>query len=160
MITALDTETFPISVDAVSPKVVCASWARQLQTGDRTSTVVGNADDLHHSLKTSLAQDTLVLHNGAYDLACIALTYPDLLPLIYKALQERRIHDTLIREVMWYLAYSGNPEYRAGAKIGYSLAEIAKRRTGRVLSGKVRSIVDRKIILEYENADLCCRDGL
>lgn len=131
MITALDTETFPISVDAVSPKVVCASWAR-----GRGSSVVGNGDsDLEGLLRAQL-QGELVLHNGSYDLVCIAKTYPDLLPLIYKALQERRIHDTLIREVMWYLAYSGNPEYRAGAKIGYSLAEIAKRRTGRVLAGK------------------------
>ena len=132
-LTALDTETFLIFAGQLAPPLVCVSWAAE---------VFGRADSgvIHHGdhaaklfVETALEGET-VFHNAPFDLAVLAVKWPDLLPVIFKALDEGRVHDTCTREKLLDLArgtfrFEEDEEGKVRAK-GYSLFDLAIRRLG------------------------------
>jgi len=133
---AFDVETFPITNGNLDPRVVCCSFS--------PGSVIGNAPlgVLEERLKQELESARhLVGHNVAYDLSCIAKTWPQLRPLIWRAYKQRRIHDTLIREKLLNLAAHGNIDTLAGRQVGYSLQAIAKDRLGVDLSDDKSSTI-------------------
>lgn len=64
--------------------------------------------------------------NIKYDLCCVAGTWPDLLPLIFEALDEGRIHDTRVNEQIHLLGTLGDVE----GGVSTHLAELARRWLG------------------------------
>ena len=129
---AFDTETALIKPGLLAPPLVCISIADGV-----------DVDLVHHTgarevVKAMLESGrVLVGHNVSYDFGVIAAAWPDLLPAIFDAYESNRVTDTMLREKLQHIAigvYRGF-EHVDGkyVKLGYSLAEVAKRRVGRTL---------------------------
>jgi DNA polymerase-1 len=123
---AIDTETHLIEVANLAPRMVC------LTACEGSDTILfaraDGFDTLHGVVKGWLESDTLVFHNAPFDLAVICREWPDLLPVAFKALEEGRVHDAMVREKLLNLTNTGNLEFRdvAGAQkpIQYNLAAL------------------------------------
>jgi hypothetical protein len=111
---ALDVETFPIRVGDQLPRVVCVSLANE-----------HGATILHHSeleliLKDLLRNAIIVGHNIAFDMGCIALSYPSLASLIDQAYEQNRIRCTML--------WAQLADFAKGANFGkYGLDAVASR---------------------------------
>jgi DNA polymerase I-like protein with 3'-5' exonuclease and polymerase domains len=113
-VVALDTETYLIGPEAISPKVVCVSLANR----EDASTVDSDLLAAHrwetlHILKSLLTNDEVALvgHNMAYDLCCIRETWPELTMLIWDKLAKGLVTDTMIREKLLNLSQYGDIEF-------------------------------------------------
>lgn len=126
---AFDTETHLIAPGLLTPKLVCVSVAfdNEVQLYDRfTGTNV--VQDL-----LSKPDVVIIGHNVAYDLGVLCARRPELLPLVFDAMDAGRIRDTKIRQELLDIA-SGRST-RNGAtfalrngewvKAAYSLAGLA-----------------------------------
>lgn len=91
-----DTETFLISPGCQAPRVVTGQWKLSPPTGGAALSPVqwahGNPKhgNFHDVLDTALRNSITTGHNLPYDLACIAASYDDLLPLVFQALDDDR----------------------------------------------------------------------
>lgn len=100
MICALDTETYLFSPGRMAPVLVCGSVAQTindkivgelLSTPNEAHARFGNFFDAGH---------TIAFANAAYDLAVMAQRDASLLPTIFRALREGRVHDVLIVQAL------------------------------------------------------------
>lgn len=134
---ALDTETHLIKPGLLAPRIVCFSWA---EPGEEPLLELRDAglDRLRRVLHTT---DHLTSHNAPFDLACAAADAPDLLPLIFRAYRDGRIHCTISRQKVIDVAL-GMRKFRRRkradgtlyvTKAGYTLAELVELYTGRHL---------------------------
>ncbi len=88
----------------------------------------------------SLLSDPNILfigHNVSYDMGVACSNYPHLLPLVFKAYEDDRVTDTMLRQKLLDIAggtYRGylNPENK-WVKVDYSLLACTRRHTGRML---------------------------
>ena len=141
MYTALDVETFPIAQGVLDPKVVCCSFSDP-------EVVIGNTkeENLEAKLRDVIDNKYIIGHNIAFDMACIMKTYPSLTSSIFKAYEEKRVHDTFIREKLINLGTHGDLDKMGGARIDYSLAGLAMSRLGTDIyntkEGNVRTSYD------------------
>jgi hypothetical protein len=75
-----------------------------------------------------------VLQNAAYDLSVVSKEIPETMPLIWKALDEGRVKDTKIREMLYNLTATGNIDKveldGVVSRADYSLAGMLKKYTG------------------------------
>ena len=97
---AFDTETHLITPGLLTPKLVCVSLAfdNEVQLYDRfTGTNV--VEDLLQK-----SDVVLVGHNVAYDLGVLCARRPELLPLVFNAMDAGRICDTKIRQELLDIA--------------------------------------------------------
>jgi DNA polymerase-1 len=120
----VDSETWPIVPGNLTPKMVCGQFATK--GSDARILLREEALDELHSL-LSYPGDTLVFHNGPFDLAVAANERPSLLPLIFEALEHDRIKDTEVREKLLNIAdgtlkFDEDEEGNA-VKVSYSLGE-------------------------------------
>lgn len=133
---AWDIETQLIGYGQVIPPFICATATYPTEGGLQEDIVcVQDADHVEY-LKWLVASDKeIVLHNSAYDLAVLAVNYPETLPLIWQALDDERVHDTLIREMLFNLTNCGNidmVEVRgAQRRAEYSLTALGKLYLGK-----------------------------
>ncbi len=95
---AMDTETFPIKPGMLAPRIVCFSW------GEREPEAIDKHLELRdHGLlrlhrKLSDPTQHITIHNAPFDLACASEDMPQLVPLIFDAYAEGRIHCTISRQ--------------------------------------------------------------
>lgn len=122
---AIDTETYLIRGRNIPP-IICVSFARM--QGDEWETGVMRGEDAFYLLETALTSDTVVMHNARFDLGVIGRAWPSLIPSIYRALAENRIHDTKIREKLHKIAHGGSGS-------GIMLTEGGNRLTKLSLAG-------------------------
>lgn len=122
---AIDTETYLIRGRNIPP-IICVSFARM--QGDEWETGVTRGEDAFYLLETALTSDTIVMHNARFDLGVIGRAWPSLVPSIYRALAENRIHDTKIREKLHKIAHGGSGS-------GIMLTEDGNRLTKLSLAG-------------------------
>ena len=122
---AIDTETYLIRGRNIPP-IICVSFARM--QGDEWETGVMRGEDAFYLLETALKSDTIVMHNARFDLGVIGRAWPSLVPSIYRALAENRIHDTKIREKLHKIAHGGSGS-------GIMLTEDGNRLTKLSLAG-------------------------
>lgn len=130
---ALDLETRLIAPRFQAPRPICVSTAHRV--GEEVETLLCKADGawvFHHVLK-----DTIVGHNIAFDMACLGAHYPELLPAIFRAYDEDRITDTMIRAKLLDIAkgcYRGFWGRRGEKleKISYGLGDPEKGGIGLV----------------------------
>jgi hypothetical protein len=95
---ALDTETYRFRAGEQAPKIVCGSSA-QLVDGKIVGELLEGRKHTAEVFRSHLDNDmTVAFANAAYDLAVLAQQDSTLLPLIFKALREGRIHDVLIAQ--------------------------------------------------------------
>lgn len=132
MIHAFDTETYPICDGNPLPKGVCLSYASE--NGDRD--VLTFADGLLWLREKLERGDHLVAHNAPFDEGVCAATDPILLPLIYKAYNEGRLHDTVNRQKILdnargALKTEWDPDTDVYSKQKYDLAFLVHKYLGR-----------------------------
>ncbi len=131
---SFDFETHPIAYGSPYPRPICASFSDGSQTH-----LMGVADAGFEALIESVmglfsqSGPPVVNHNISFDLACIAVHYPQAMGRIFTALFDwRNVHCTLIREKMLVLADTGDLAWmRVGdtnSKLLFGLADVMKRR--------------------------------
>ena len=132
---AFDTETHLIAPGLLTPKLVCVATA--IEAGAVVLDRFGGTDFIEECLGD--VNTTLVGHNVAYDLGVLCARRPELLPLVFEAMDAGRIRDTKIRQELLDIA-SGRSS-RNGAtfalrngewvKAAYSLAGLAGHYLGK-----------------------------
>ena len=148
---AFDFETALIRPGLLAPPPVCLTAFDDLQHGQKSRALIwhcylerkGQPDPwqsdsykfLRHHLES--VDSVLVGANTAFDLAVAATAWPDLLPLIFEALDAERVYDVQINERLIDISrgeldgkWIADPEAPEGNKFIkhlYSLADIAKR---------------------------------
>jgi hypothetical protein len=137
---AFDTETFRIGPKCLAPKMVCASFAHLDEAGSPYSYLFGNHPDdgVEERLYKALKDESLkkITHAGGYDYLVVMASYPDLIPVVFDALESGACTDTIVREKLLNLSRTGNLEnYRTpdgrDVHIGYSLADFGKQYLGK-----------------------------
>lgn len=135
-----DTETWLIAPGRLAPRLVCVT-----AQGDASPVqIFGRLDDWKTPVAAALESDVVVGHNVAYDLAVLATEAPDLVPLIWKAYDDGRVGDTLIRAQLIAIALGRfkfdptipNSKGELGAVPTWSLAGLAERFLGETVTGK------------------------
>lgn len=130
---AWDSETYRIGPGSLAPKMVCATFAYRDSEGEVDRLLLGNhpGDGLEARLKWMLTDPNLIVvtHNGGFDHAVICVSYPQLIPLVFAALQSGRFTDTLWREKLLNLSTSGRLKNLplpdgTSKRLSYSLATL------------------------------------
>ncbi len=118
----LDTETYLIEPGRAAPRVVCI----QVQHDAAPPAIYRARDSNTESILAKLltSDDGIVGHNIAYDFACIAATWPKLIPLIWSKYDRDLVCDTMIAQQVLDIGYSGGFVGR------YSLAALSERFLG------------------------------
>lgn len=131
-----DCESHLIKPGCAAPRMVCVSTASESgKTGlfDRVSGL--------QLMQKALSDASVIIvgHNVFYDLGlCCAEDPAIFVPLVFKAFDDFRIRDTIIRQQLIDIA-TGNLKYRLDpetdtyVKTGYTLADLVLRLLGRVL---------------------------
>lgn len=129
----LDTETYLIQPGLQAPPLVVMSMVGDPTMGASLLLRDEALVTVRNLLRNPGAH--LVLQNAAFDMAVFASEQDDLLPLIFAAYDAGRIHCTRIREMLLHNALEGlNDADGGGPRVGFSLADIVKRRFGVDLS--------------------------
>ena len=126
-----DTETKLIRPGLLAPDVICLQSALD-EDGDLPSNgpvEIRTRDEISDYMVTILKSDCLLeAFNGAFDWVVLCANFPELTPLIFKALGEGRGRDPMIREVLTEIR---DGTLRDRPIRGYfSLAGILKRKLG------------------------------
>ena len=151
---AIDTETALIQRALLAPPISCLTYC--WEDKDPDIIVYHNKKELYEFIKAwfQLKYVHIIAHNAAYDMAVICAEWPSLIPIIFQAYEEGRIHCTRIRQKLLDIAlgYLGSDEPGEKNKgwytnsfdkkrylIKYSLSHLHYRRTGEQLEkGDVR----------------------
>lgn len=129
----LDTETYLIQPGLQAPPLVVMSMVGDPTMGASLLLRDEALVTVRNLLRNPSAH--LILQNAAFDMAVFASEQDDLLPLIFAAYDAGRIHCTRIREMLLHNALEGlNDADGGGPRVGFSLADIVKRRFGVDLS--------------------------
>lgn len=134
---SFDLETHLIQPGLLAPPICCASWATR--NGSEMITDLTPRESVMRQVETQLGRgDTWVGANIAYDFACVLAARPDLMPLIWRAYEEGRVHDVQIAATLNAIAEGrmreGELYRRDGSRImsgRYSLDECVKEWLGR-----------------------------
>jgi DNA polymerase-1 len=137
---AFDTETSLIRPGRTAPPMTCMTWQEvELAAGEVVSK--GEAKICLHTGALLLMREwladpgvMLVGHNVAFDMAVICAEFPELQAPVFRAYENDRITDTMLRQKQLDIAagcYRGMfGEDRKWIKLDYSLAVCAKRLAG------------------------------
>ncbi len=130
---AIDTETALFRPGVMAPELACATWASKGSSG------IVHHTEAHDWLEEILRNTEIhiVGHFFSYDAAVFCSAFPDLVPLVFAAYDADRITCSKLRMQLVDIA-QGTYRGRAASdgtwiKYGYSLLEVAKRLTGRLL---------------------------
>jgi DNA polymerase-1 len=124
---AWDLETHLIAANNIAPKPVCISIA----STDGYSALYSTAEPEFDEAVEMVLTGHSVGHNVSFDLGVLLAHRPQFAPLLWKALDEDRVTDTMIREKLIVLADTGDLEYVEapdGSRIkrGYHQADLEK----------------------------------
>jgi hypothetical protein len=141
-IRGFDTETFLIGPGSIFPKLVCLTIAERMADGSFETAIYGNGDKEIVAVLREMFQvdgNILVAHSASYDLCVIALSYPEIEPLIWAKLEAGEITDTLLRERLLNLSRHGKLDNfylpdGSSKRIGYHLSDLVLSYIGTDLS--------------------------
>lgn len=127
---AFDTETALIRPGLLAPPMVCLTWQRSGQE----ARIAHHADSETHLkawLEDTSGTKVIVGHNVAYDMAVVCERFPRLRPLVFRAYDEDRVTDTMIRQQLIDIAagvYRGSVNAKGKrVQYKYTLEDLAKR---------------------------------
>ena len=132
----LDCETWLIAPGRLAPRLVSVAYACD---GDLVS-IRHRLDDWQTPIRDGLAAREIVGHNVAFDLAVLITADPSLAPLIWRAYDEGRVRDTMIRAQLVAIAL-GRLKFDPtigpkGGKPRWTLAALVERFLGGSVEGK------------------------
>lgn len=126
---SMDTETTLIGIDNIIPDIICSSF-HDLST-PKPFVKHWSPKDEHVAYLSTLFNDTeqhLIYHNAPFDLAVLSKYEWSLLPSIWEALEQGRIHDTMTREQLLNLTMYGSidiiEQHGIKSNVTYSLAAL------------------------------------
>ncbi len=134
-----DTETHMIGKGKVVPPFVCAQFGMLDESSPDGvfAWIVERAQpDYKQQILDLLSNPDMIwiLQNAAFDFSVIAKDIPEAMPLIWKALDEGRVHDTMIREMLYNLTATGDIDTvelnGVVSRADYSLAGLLLKYTG------------------------------
>lgn len=131
---AFDCETHLIAPGMLFPKLVCVSIA----TPHSGSQLLNAADGLK-AMRTALLDPAMIVigHNVSFDLGVLCAEDPDLIPIVFAALEAGRIRDTMLRQQLLDIAEGvfkiDIDDEGHAVKHKYALADLLARHTGRFL---------------------------
>ncbi len=133
-----DSETHLIKPGMAAPRQVCVS---AVENRDKGNPLLMDRPTGLAYLRAKLADPKVILigHNVFYDLGVACAEDPGVfVPLVFKALDDFRIRDTIVRQMLidivtGQLKYRWDEETGEYKKTGYSLADLAMRLLQRVL---------------------------
>lgn len=134
--TTIDTETHLIKQGCCTPRLVCVG----VFDGSGDTRLYDRTEGLSVAVDLIKSGGHVVGHNFFFDLAVFCAEQPDLLPWVFKGIDEGRIHCTQIRDMM-ILNAKGELKYNENElgelkPSGFHLADLAFRRLGVRMSGK------------------------
>jgi DNA polymerase I len=120
---AFDLETHLIQPGLLAPPIVCASFADDDRSQLVTPSDLRNVFDHYVSDGSTFAGA-----NIAYDFGCLAVRYPDTLPMIFDLYDQDRVWDVQIAEKLYAIGHGclGNHPTTGERLTGYSLDQVAK----------------------------------
>ncbi|TRZ50800.1 MAG: hypothetical protein D4S01_05990 [Dehalococcoidia bacterium] len=126
---AHDTETTLIGRNNVIPDLICSSLY-ELGTKD-PDVIHWSPREAHWTLMKRIygtKDNHIILHNASFDLGVLAKSDWSIMPIIWEALGEGRVHDTMIREKLLNLTLTGSIDiveaYGIKTNTTYSLADL------------------------------------
>jgi len=130
---SFDYETERIGAGNLAPVAICLTVA--LPNSETIGVSTADGDCLRDMEDWLLEADQRIVgHFVAFDLAVMCRRRPDLIPAVWEALLGGRVHDTGVREKLMNLATHGQLEMAdlggATMKINYSLKDLAKKYLG------------------------------
>jgi hypothetical protein len=136
-IVALDTETHLIKPGCVAPKLVCVSTACRGFDGS-VDYELFNAKHGLIEARDILERGEMVGHHVFYDLCVLAAEDLTLLPLIYAAIDEGRIHCTKIRQMIidngeGELKFKFNEETNEYNRVNFTLKTLVWRHLNKTI---------------------------
>lgn len=141
--TGFDTETELMAMGKVCPPLICLAMTALTVEHDLNSAMtdiqaVANGESLDNNILFIVDETTgqKVAQNCSFDLAVLGNHHPELLPAIFEGLEKGIFECTIVREKLLHLSSHGNLEFYQiaegiNAKIGYGLADMAKRYLGK-----------------------------
>jgi len=132
-----DCETWLIAPGRLAPRLVSVAY----RFDDGIVRLRHRFDDWKTPVRLALETcDEIVGHNVAYDLAVLVNADPSLEPLVWKAFDEGRVKDTLIRAQLIAIAlgrFKFDPTIgERGSRPRWSLADLVKKYLGEEVTGK------------------------
>lgn len=121
-----DSETAPISPGCLAPPLACVSYC------DYTlSPGLLHWTECFEFLRDLLKNKAMVFHNGPYDLCVFAAQFPELLELVFQALFEHRVTDTMLNQRLIDIARGELNGYHNHHGVwiehAYSLSDLSRR---------------------------------
>lgn len=111
---AIDFETFLFRPGCMAPKVICLTTSE----GD-----IYHRDDPQCKKKfLDAISGTVIGQNIAYDMACAMATWPDVIPAVFEAYDNKRVRDTQIKSLLYRISTGQLKKFKS-----YSLKALAKR---------------------------------
>lgn len=148
MYLVIDTETDLIKRSCCFPPISCLTYYNPQSDQSGIFTYTDNKIEEFIGIYLEQEKGHLIAHNAAFDMGVLCENYPSLLPLIFQAYDEGRIHCTIIRQkildiAMGYITADESGEKNLGFYtniydkkrhlIKYSLKALHYRRTGKEL---------------------------
>lgn len=139
---AVDTETKLIGPGQLPPDLICVSAAWRKPDGTLQRLLTGNGDpclrdDIEMLLRAPLENEgvVLVFHNAPFDLGVIVKAFPDLEPLVWDLLEQRKISDTGHRQRLLNISTFGKVDKvkrpdGSTLDIRYRLADLVLQHLG------------------------------
>lgn len=130
---SIDTETCLIGIDAIIPDLICTSVKVLGKEGESVLHWLEHKEETLSLLKDLFSDPEahIIFHNASFDLTVFAKYDWSLMPLIWQAAEQGRIHDTMIREMLINLTSSGSidiiEQYGIKSNVSYSLASLVKQ---------------------------------
>lgn len=121
----LDSETELMRPGCMAPALACVSWATPETYG-----LIHHTEARSTVVRWLEGDQLLAGHHIAYDFVVFCAAWPDLIPLVFRAYEEDRVTDTLLREKLVDIATVGRTAF------AYNLGAVAKRRLGAVVDKK------------------------
>jgi DNA polymerase-1 len=121
-----DLESFRFRRPILAPRPVCLQWTDRYPTGQYDAQIVKFRDgDARDWIEAWLLGDELLTGHGlSYDILVLMEHAPELIPILFKALNDGRIECTLLRQKLIDIAH-GELEHRKTK--GFNLGEVARR---------------------------------
>lgn len=165
-VVAFDTETSLIRPGRPAPPISCLSYQIENDGEMLSEPVLVHWTEALSPLRSWLEDEetSFVGQNVAYDMGVVCAEWPELVPMVFKAYDENRVTDTMLRQKLLDIArgcYRGfyDVENQQFVKYNYSLLDLAKRLCGipikkegfRLFYGPLRDVsLDRWVDAAYE----------
>lgn len=153
-VVALDTETGLSCSGRQAPPLVCLTYCDEEGAG----LVQGNDTRLYAILRGWLTDPEVrvVGHNFVYDLGVLVERFPDLLPLVHRALEAGRIGCTMIRQMLLDIALGRMHEEHYQIP---SLSSLSEQWLGQPLADKAQGLLPPGVAVELEAAHAAALKG-